>query len=315
MKNLILARIEKLFYYSPYNFINSVTKNNHLSFIHDIINDYINEIGFKKKFKFENDKGEYLFLYEYLDWDSNYFELKTFKLYTVLYQSIDLNNLKLAVKAFNTHIQNVEQADYCFCEIPSEDITLIQALTSQQFQLTETRLTFFCQNLQQYEFGERYPVRSATLNDIDNLKLVASKMRNDFDRFHADEIFSLEKADAFLGTYIENAVKGYCDLVIVPNLDFGQPDAFVAANYLKHDWHKTKERISRIVLTAVLSDTRKGWHSKLISEITYKLKEAGADTVLMTTQSTNRAVFKTCKKLGYTLGSTTHIFSISNKIN
>ena len=91
-------------------------------------------------------------------------------------------------------------------------------------------------------------------------------MRNKYDRFHAESKFNLIKSDEFLATYIEESIKGLADFVIVPNEKNVNPDAFLTANYLKKDWEIIGENISKMVLSAVSSETCKGWYIKLISE-------------------------------------------------
>ena len=138
---------------------------------------------------------------------------------------------------------------------------------------------------------------------------VAKEMKNEYDRFHADDVFSPKKADDFLATYIQQSLKGFADLVLTSN-ETGLPsDSFLTANYLKHEWEKTHVPVSKMVLSAVSSQTNKGWYKKLISEMTYHLIEQGAQYIFMNTQSTNRAVYHTWEQLGYKLGGVTHVFS------
>jgi dTDP-4-amino-4,6-dideoxy-D-galactose acyltransferase len=135
-------------------------------------------------------------------------------------------------------------------------------------------------------------------------------MRNDFDRFHSDIMFSTEVADNYLSTYVENSINGFADLVIVPNEQGVATDSFLTANYLKEKWDSIGHPISKMVLSAVSSKTNKGWYLKLISEMTYLLKENGAETIYMNTQSTNIPVLYTWEKLGYHIGRTTHLLSM-----
>ena len=148
--------------------------------------------------------------------------------------------------------------------------------------------------------------------DIDNLKKVAAKMRNIFDRFHSDLSFEETKADAYLSTYIENSINGFVDIVIVPN-EIGLPsDSFITANIYSQVWGKIDYQISKMILSAISSETNKGWYIKLITEMTYRLKKAGAKSIFMNTQSTNIAVLVTWEKLGYKLVRATHILSFKS---
>ena len=61
-----------------------------------------------------------------------------------------------------------------------------------------------------------------------------------------------------------------------------------------------------MLLTAV-GPVNRGWHAKLVAEIVRRTARLHLPYVLMTTQATNRAVFRTCEKLGFRLGATTHV--------
>jgi dTDP-4-amino-4,6-dideoxy-D-galactose acyltransferase len=291
-------------FYSPYNFNKNILEANYLEqhFI-GIRDQFVNN-----DYKVVTVKNEeYIFFYKKLQWDTDYFQIPTYRLYYIL--GIQNNYLKEAVAIFTADL--LPAGSYCFIEIPSEDIGLIQALGENSFKLIETRLTYYNNNLQSHNH-QRYSVRNANQNDIPNLKSVASKMRNDFDRFHADKVFDVKLADAFLSTYIENSILGYADYVMIPNEKSIPSDSFLTAKYLKDEWDQLNCKISKMVLSAVSSETNKGWYIKLISEMTYHLRdEVGAECIFMNTQSTNRAVFNTWEKLGYKLGCTTHVLSIT----
>jgi dTDP-4-amino-4,6-dideoxy-D-galactose acyltransferase len=140
---------------------------------------------------------------------------------------------------------------------------------------------------------------------------VAREMRNSFDRFHADPVFGQSKADEFLATYIEQSVKGFADIVLVPDEPGVPPDSFLTARYLKDEWEETGYRISKMVLSAVSSATNKGWYSKLIGAMTRHLQEEGAQYIHMNTQATNGAVIHTWESLGYRFGYATHVLSFA----
>lgn len=249
---------------------------------------------------------EFLFLVEFLEWDSNYFAMDTYKIHTVIYENNNYHNLCEAVRVFNEHF--FERAGvYCFIDIPSEDINLLQAFCKAKFKLIETRMSYYL-DLTKFE-QQRYSVRQATLEDIPNLRRVASEMRNKFDRFHADPVFDQNKADEFLATFIEESVKGFADYTIVPNEIGTPPDAFLTAKYLKDDWDILGKNVSKMVLSAVSSKTCKGWYKKLISEMAYHLKDLGAEFVFMHPASTNKAVIYTYENLGCRLGQVSHILS------
>lgn len=300
MENWIKNRPE-LFFYSPYSFIREISEKTHLESI--LLPQLQNPDFLHKKFVFEG--YEYVFVSQFLAWDTAFFKAKTYKLLFVLFENKKF--LDKAVLAYKTYLKTELQADYCFIEVPSEDTAVLQALSQNGFALIETRLTYFRSDLQNFDY-QRFGVRKAELSDIPNLEKVASQMRNIYDRFHADNFFSQEIADRFLSEYVAQAVRGFSDVVLVPHEKNVPPDGFLSGNYLKKDWEKLGVKISKMVLSAV-APTCKGWYIKLISELTYHLKEQGADYIFMNTQSTNRAVFRTWEKLGYQLGSTTHILA------
>lgn len=309
LTDLISARSNELFYYSPYNFIHDFSKEIQFkNCVENVIINFENENN-NNVYKITCDGQLHQFYVTKLSWDTQYFGINTIKLKYVLYAHQNFGMLQNAVREFLNIISSEKK--YCFIEIPSEDILLLKAITSNSFNLIETRLTYFRRNLSAFN-NERYAVRKANLSDTENLKRVARVMRNDFDRFHADPVFSKEIADEFLATYIEQSIKGFADVVLVPDETGIPADSFLTANYLKDDWTKNKINISKMVLSAVSAQTNKGWYKKLVSEMTYQLYNEGAEYIYMNTQSTNRAVIYTWEKLGYKLGCTTHILSYNN---
>ena len=306
--SLFEARNQELFYYSAYSFLRNTppdllfrktVKEPLLKKIHDTDIQVI---------AIEIDKQDYLFLVEHLAWDSSYFGFPTFKLHTVLYNKTDQLSLFKAVTLFKNRFFN-KSIKYCFTDVPSEDILLLQALSGNGFKLIETRMTYYL-DLKKHNH-ERFTVREAKYEDIPNLRKVASEMRNPFDRFHADPIFDTIKADEFLATFIEESIKGFADYTMVPNEPGTPPDAFLTAKFLKEDWSIIGTKASKMVLSAVSSKSCKGWYKKLISEMAYYLESQGADFAFMHPASTNRAVIFTYETLGCKLGQVSHVFSLS----
>jgi dTDP-4-amino-4,6-dideoxy-D-galactose acyltransferase len=298
----ILSRKSKVTFYSPYNFIREIDSDNYihkkLTTFTDDKNNSIVEVSVNNHIHY--------FLLTYLPWDTAYFNVTSYKLFTVLYDHTQFHILTEAVAKFKTLFFD-QSNKYIFIEIPSEDILLIQAFTYSQFKLIETRLTYYKADLDKFD-NKRFPVRKATVSDIDNLKRVASEMRNVYDRFHADTAFDDTLADQYLATYIEQSLHGFADIVLTSNAPGLPSDCFLTAKYMQDEWEKINCSVSKMVLSAV-APTNKGWYYKLISEMTYHLKDIGAKYIVLNTQSTNRAVFKTWESLGYNLGATTHILS------
>jgi dTDP-4-amino-4,6-dideoxy-D-galactose acyltransferase len=305
---LFESRKRKLFYYSPYSFLRNSPADTLYRYsvkeplLKKIHNNDIQIITIRQAQK------PFLFLVEYLAWDSNYFGFPTYKLHTVLFDQEDRLQLPDAVASFKSGFFN-EKGKYCFTDIPSEDILLLQAFSGAGFKLIETRMTYYL-DLTKHD-QERFSVREAKREDIQNLRRVANEMRNPFDRFHADTIFDPARADEFLATFVEESVNGFADYTMVPNEPGTPPDAFLTAKFLREDWPVINAKVSKMVLSAVSSKTCKGWYKKLISEMAYYLHSQGADFAFMHPASTNKAVIHTYETLGCRLGQVSHIFSFS----
>ena len=242
-----------------------------------------------------------------LGWDTDFFGIPTFRVdYAAWPEGTGYDAIAAAFRALRQHIAASEAGFYLFAEVPCEDTGVIAGMGSAAWRLIETRITCFRDDLQKFEPQSRYDVRSAVLDDVPALRTAAIDAVNHFDRFHADDFFTAEESDRFLGTFIENSVKGFADEVIVP-LD-GPANAFLTGNYVKSPPSLAQRKIGRMVLSAV-STERRGWYVKLIGELSQKFKERGLDTALMTTQATNRAVLKVWERHGYRFGRCTHIFS------
>lgn len=309
ISDLLNKREDILYFYSPYSFLPKPDKRK--IFDHSIVGEVSNLLSNEdvQAFTYTINGYQHVFLIKHLEWDSRYFGVDTFRLLFALYDHKDYATLKLAVKAFVLDFFSRKDI-YCFSEIPSEDIWTIQALNESGFKLVENRLTYYL-DLDRFS-NERYTVREATVEDIPNLKNVARKMRNEYDRFHAETLFSPSLADEFLATYIEQSVKGYADYNIVPAGDGINPDSFLTAKYLFDEWEPLGEKISKMVLSAVSSDSNKGWYIKLISEMAYHLKEKGAKYAFMHPATTNRAVIHTYEKLGCKYGKCVHVLTFSS---
>jgi dTDP-4-amino-4,6-dideoxy-D-galactose acyltransferase len=287
-------------YYSPLSFLQSISRDDNERIVNSTI---ANSETFV-----DQDCGA-IFFYNILDWDSEYFGFVTAKLMFVDHSQLTDVQLNGSLKACIKYLREVKMVRYCFLEVPSEDIRLMQALCLGQFLMVETRTHFFNNSIQDYSSEKRYTTRLANSTDIKNLSMVASEMRNEFDRFHADPMFSSEQADGFLATYIEQAIKGYSDIVLVPDEEGVFADSFIAADVVSNKLQINHYDIARVVLSAVSSNTNKGWFEKLVSELLFLLKLRGIEVLYYTTQSTNRPVFHVLNKLGFRLGRVTHTFS------
>jgi dTDP-4-amino-4,6-dideoxy-D-galactose acyltransferase len=314
IQKLIDFREDKLFYYSEANFIKKIKRDVHDELINEKIQQYFQEAK-GNLFAVEvciEDKIHY-FLLEFLAWDTNFFSKKIYKLFTVLYHHHDFAILTKASERFKEILLQEYQAEYCFMEIPSEDILLLQALTASRFKLVETRLTCYFE-LTKFNHQRSYKVRKATADDILSLTQAAAVMSNAYDRFHADVAIDSKQAGAFLAKYIEEGVKGYLDMVLVPAIDTAPADGFVSYNYQQDKWERLGCKVAKLILTAVLFETRRGWFYKLSVEMLRDLQERGLEFAYFQTQSANRVMYKTMEKLGSKYGGSSHILSLSRTV-
>lgn len=235
-----------------------------------------------------------------LDWDSSFFHAGIYKLDFLPEEPI--HDWKSRVGFLEADSRwNI------FAEVPSEDIHAFRELGRLGFTLVETRLTYY--HLLDSLPEETHPCRNAVADDIPSLRVTASQAVNAFDKYHADPFFSEEETNRYLETYIENCVNGFAERVFVPDLKTA-PASFVALGKVKDD-RFANGFFYRIPLTACLP-LNKGWHYPLCLHALQYAKSQKVQVLVMTTQSTNKAVIHNCEKLGFKLGSCTHLFSKSS---
>ena len=243
--------------------------------------------------------------YRHLKWDSDFFAIPTYRI-DYSYIPDGVRKAKEPFEELFAHLQLQHPEFYLFAEVPSEDIQALSSMTAAGYSLIESRLTYFNDQIQQFDLTRRYATRQATEDDIAVLSKTAIEAVNIFDRFHADDFFTTDEADRFLAKYTENSVLGFADEVMVPA--DGIANAFLTANYISSPRCLSNKKIAKMVLSAVAIE-RRGWYVKLIGEMTQKFKEQGIDIAFMTTQSTNRAVLKVWASFGYRFGKSSHILS------
>ncbi|UOR03962.1 hypothetical protein MUN82_13510 [Hymenobacter aerilatus] len=305
---LVDARAEKLLYYSPYNFLRNVSAITQQKLFGKGLAASFGENSQQKIFTVNGVQ----FLYSFLPWDSDFFGASIYKLFTVIYTANSTaQEVAIAVKAFLLYTKEINCA-YLFIDIPIEDTLLIQALGIAGWRMVESRLNFYYDTISDFKYAQ-FPTRKAAPEEAELIGHISATARNEYDRFHADEWFGNTRADAFLHRYATAAVEGYCDTVLVPNEPDLVIDSFLAIDDAPIHAAKLGFRASRIVLTAV-GPANRGWHLKLAAATIHRAREMQANYVLMTTQATNRAVFRTCEKLGFKLGSTSCILSYANNL-
>ncbi|MDU0370369.1 hypothetical protein ACFPAF_08205 [Hymenobacter endophyticus] len=306
---LVAARAEKLFFYSPYNFLRQLDADTQQRLFGPGVAQHYAADPAHHVFEFAEGETTVQFLYTFLAWDTDFFRAPVYKLFTILFASTtSAATLAAAGTAFRQQLQQQGVA-YCFAELPVEDTRVAQALGDAGWRLVETRLTFFHDAVQRFDHP-RYPVRSASKEEAAAIGQISAQARNEYDRFHADQWFGDELGDQFLAKYASASVEGYCDDVLVPN-EAGLPvDSFLAISDLHQHAASLNSGFSRVVLTAV-GPANRGWHLRLVAETVHRARQNGASYVLMTTQATNRAVFRTCEKLGFKLGGSSHVLAWS----
>ncbi|SHJ09219.1 dTDP-4-amino-4,6-dideoxy-D-galactose acyltransferase [Hymenobacter daecheongensis DSM 21074] len=307
---LVAARAEKLFFYSPYNFLRQLdAATQQRLFGTGLAAGYAADPN-HRVFEFAQKGATVQFLYAFLPWDTDFFQAPVYKVFTALFANDTPASVLAAAGAAFRRQLGQEGAAYCFAELPAEDTRVAQALGDAGWRLVETRLTYFHDAVATFEQPE-YAVRSARPDEAAAVGSISAAARNEYDRFHADQWFSGDKGDQFLDRYASAAVEGYCDDVLVP-AEPGLPvDSFLAISDLKAHGVSLGSGFSRVVLTAV-GPLNRGWHLKLVSETVRRARRQGAEYVLMTTQATNRAVFRTCEKLNFKVGGCGHVLACSH---
>ena len=310
---LVAARRAKLAYYSPYYFLRKFPLERQ---------QYLFGTGAAARWDQEagaetmatTSAAEH-WLLQHLTWDSGYFGAPMYRLFTALFDGLT-SPTQLVQAAIELRQQLAARhgaAYYAFSVVPAEDIRLLQALTGAGWQLVETRLTYYRDQLLAFDFP-RHPVRAAGVGMAAHVGQVAATARNAYDRFHADAWFGEARADAYLARYAENTVAaGLAATVLVPDAPELPVDSFLAISDLAQDARALGTQLSRVLLTAV-GPANRGWHVKLVAETLHRAKELEHEAVLMTTQATNHAVFRTCEKLGFRLGATSHVLACNGLI-
>jgi dTDP-4-amino-4,6-dideoxy-D-galactose acyltransferase len=303
IKPLLEERKTELSVYSPFNFLHHIDSSSlsEETFIKPLLQEILTGTCKVKEIIVKGHK--HYFIYKNLIWDSRYFNFNVNRIELILFKHNELKVLNIALKRFIK--EYIRPGEYFFINIPCEEIVLIQAISFTDFKLVETRLNYYLSNIQNYQ-AQRYRVRKANEGDIQLLKKIAMRMRNKHDRVHADPSFSMEDADSYLGTFIEESIKGFADMVIIPDIVGVEPFGFLAANKPQKVMGLN---IARLVLAAVDNSFYKGWLFNLLSEVIYELKNNSTDYLTTITQASNRPAIHTWEKAGFKLGFTTHIYS------
>ena len=274
--------------------------------------DLTREMGAENDLRFNGwiEGDPVVILAERLNWDSDFFGYGVAHLRLLLPVSkpffrpyIDYTDMirKFLGKARDKGIK------YLFATIFPEDIAALQSLTGLGFSLLETRL-FYHRSMVDYDFPKRFGMRPAATGDIPRLADAAAETKNLYDRFHSDPFIQPQDRDRLMRKWVEASImEGFADITVVP--DHADPSAFITVRYHRDKWEKWGYKMAQPVFGAV-SPQERGWYVKLISEISYHLKDIGVECAFFATQNTNRAVLHSWEKLGYKYGRSEHILRI-----
>ena len=300
-------KASELISYSPFSFLHSagddiLTWETFINPLKKEISEEVNKIR-----ELDVDGYKHYFVWRELPWDSKYFRRKVIRLDLVLF---DHDRADIVSKAINRFIAGtIHNNDYIFLNVPCEDLLLLQGLSRTGFRLVETRLNYYFSGFESAE-PSLLPVRRASVEDIPALRDVAIKMRNRYDRVHADPAFTDEEGDAYLGTFIEESVKGFADMVLVPDVTGEKPFGFLAAN---NPIPVMGHNIAKLVLAAVDNSKQKGWLYHLLSGVIYELKGQRTDILTTITQASNKPAIRIWEKAGFSLGFVSHVYSYSGQ--
>lgn len=303
---LVAARAEALAFYSPYHFLRDVPADVQQERFGAGRAQLYGAVLSEEVLPMVGAAGQWLMAN--LPWDSAHFNTPTYRLFTGLFADNTIPEALAAAAAALRQELARRGPYYAFGVVPAEDPALFRALTGGGWQLIETRLTYH-RAVASAPLGSRFPVRLAQASEAAAIGRIAATARNPYDRVHADPWFGLARADAYLARYAENAVVGLvADAVLLPDVPGLPVDSFLAIDELRADAAALGMGLSRVLLTAVGALNR-GWHRQLVAETLHRAAARGHAHVLMTTQATNRAVFRTCEKLDFRLGAVSHVLA------
>ncbi len=297
MNDLLSSDETDLSFYSPYNCIPGVDRD---ILVEQVVRPWLSAFLEDPDHSVRVDGG--LVLHSHLEWDSKYFGFPIDKLHATFGVQ-----RRAALSQLVRDMELKHEKFYLYADVASEHTATLQAMTGLGFRLIEPRITFLRDRLSSFD-EPRHAVRRARLEDIPLLRDVAAQCANEFDRVHADSCFSDEIANGYLASYVENSVRGFADVVLVPDAENVPTKAFLTGAYSLEGCTKLGLEVSRLVLGAVHAECS-GWFRKLSSEMTYDMRDNGADCILMTTQTANRAAIRAMENLGYRIGAATHILA------
>ena len=255
-------------------------------------------------YRFSEGEDSLTILAEHLAWDSNHFGFGVGKISHLLIKNS--KNPKFTIKALSLFIEEAKKVGikYIVCSLDARKGTGIQGLTAVGFIPIEIRAHYFI-DLKDFSYPKRFKVRLANPDDIESLAETAANTENPYDRFFGDPALDVAVVKDLMRLWVRNSITtSFADGVLVPdtgNINRVNPRAFCTFKTHQESWNEWGVKVSQPVLAAV-SPELSGWYVKLMSELSYYLRELGAEKVFMTTQLGNLAVIRTWEALNYSFG-------------
>lgn len=307
LSSLLQQKVPEMTFYSPYSFLRNINPETLCrgTFIEPLLKSVYQG---KATVSAETANGKKTYIvWKALPWDSEHFHRRVFRIELVTSDHDNAEAISVALKSFLGRF--TERGDYLFITVPCEDLPVLHALSYAGFRLVETRLNYFFPGFIAVE-DLKIPARMAVEEDIPVLREIAMSKRNRFDRVHADPAFTDEEADNYLGTFAEQCVRGFADIVMVPDIPGVKPFGFLAAN---NPETIMGVNIAKLVLAAVDNREHKGWLTNLLLGVMYELKKRNTDVLTTITQASNRPAIHVWYNAGFVLGYVNHVYSYSAK--
>jgi dTDP-4-amino-4,6-dideoxy-D-galactose acyltransferase len=307
LSSLLRGRIAEMTYYSPFSFLRHTDPVTLCrgTFTEPLLQS-VNRGEATVTAETVNGRTTFI-VWKYLPWDSEHFHRRVFRIELVASDHGDTEAIAVALKSFLGTF--TERSDYLFITVPCEDLPVLHALSYAGFRMVETRLNYYFPGFTAVEDPE-LPLRMAVEDDIPVLRKIVMTRRNRYDRVHADPAFTEEEADNYLGTFAGQCVRGFADIVMVPDIPGVKPFGFLAAN---NPQRIMGLNIAKLVLAAVDNREYKGWLAYLLQGVMYELKKRDTDVLTTITQASNRPAIRTWENAGFTLGFVNHVYTYSVK--
>jgi len=307
LSSLLQRRVPEMTFYSPYSFLRNINPETlcRETFIEPLLQSVYPG---KATVSAVTTNGQKTYIvWKALPWDSEHFHRRVFRIELVTSDHDNAEAISVALKSFL--VKFTERGDYLFITVPCEDLPVLHALSYAGFRMVETRLNYFFPGFIAVE-DVKAPVRMAGEEDIPVLREIAMRKRNRFDRVHADPAFTDKEADNYLGTFAAQCVRGFADIVMVPDIPGVKPFGFLAAN---NPEKIMGVNIAKLVLAAVDNREYRGWLSDLLLGVMYELKKKNTDVLTTITQASNRPAIHVWENAGFVLGFVNHVYSYSAK--